>query len=352
MAHGNPGYFGVGLFTNGAFYRNSADIRDDANWVHGNHTITFGGDWEHDQSIVRNTNLENGSLAFDASDYTDNALANFITGNLYSYSEDSGNWSDQHQNAQGIFIQDAWHASRRLTLDGGLRWEPQVPIQEVDGRVQQFFPGAAVAGVHSKVFPNAPAGLFFMSYVWPLPRFSGSSNRFVKTALGDWDWSGIFTRQSADVLAGDNNAASIAAGEDNSKTGLGNDRVNFVGNVSQLGTGAQQDATPCSSSVAFCVPFLNTSLFALPPTGQFGNIGEGAIAGPGYFDYVMSLMKNFYPISSHESFSVQLRGDFINVLNHPNFADPNVSLVGANFGRITGYNGNPRIIQLAMKIFF
>ncbi|MGH8399283.1 MAG: carboxypeptidase regulatory-like domain-containing protein, partial [Gammaproteobacteria bacterium] len=134
-----PGYFGVGLFTNGAFYRNSADIRDDANWVHGNHTITFGGDWEHDQSIVRNTNLENGSLAFDASDYTDNALANFITGNLYSYAQDSGNWSDQHQNAQGIFIQDAWHASRRLTLDGGLRWEPQVPIQEVDGRVQQFF---------------------------------------------------------------------------------------------------------------------------------------------------------------------------------------------------------------------
>jgi hypothetical protein len=49
---------------------------------------------------------------------------------------------------------------------------------------------------------------------------------------------------------------------------------------------------------------------------------------------------------------MQLRGDFISMLNHPNFADPNVSLVGASFGQITGYNGNPRIIQLAVKVFF
>lgn len=63
-------------------------------------------------------------------------------------------------------------------------------------------------------------------------------------------------------------------------------------------------------------------------------------------------MKSFYPMSSHENFSVQLRGDFVNLLNHPNFGDPNVSYSGGNFGQITGYSGNARIIQLALKLFF
>lgn len=30
-------------------------------------------------------------------------------------------------------------------------------------RIEHFFPNAFAAGVHSKVFPNAPAGLFFVN---------------------------------------------------------------------------------------------------------------------------------------------------------------------------------------------
>ncbi|MGH9342659.1 MAG: carboxypeptidase regulatory-like domain-containing protein, partial [Terriglobia bacterium] len=182
-----------------------------------------------------------------------------------------------------------------------------------------------------------------LSYVWPLPAFAGSPNRLVKSVIGGWNWSGILTLQTGDAM-------TLTAGQDQSKTGLNGDRVNFLGSVSQLGTGAQQSATACSTSVKFCVPFLNTSLFGLPPVGSFGNIGEGSITGPGHWNWDMALLKNFYPLSSHESFHVQVRGDFLDAFNNPQYNDPSTGL-GGNFGRITGAS-NFRVIQLAAKVFF
>ena len=48
---------------------------------------------------------------------------------------------------------------------------------------------------------------------------------------------------------------------------------------------------------------------------------------------------------------VQLRGEFYNTMNHPNFKNPNTTLGNVNYGRITSDNG-ARVMELALRIFF
>jgi len=154
------GYFGLGTFTDGAFIRNTGELRDQASWTLSSHTITFGGNFERDQSNVRNTDLENGSWSFDQI-LTNNGLASFVMGHMHAYSQTSGNFSDSRQNVIGLFVEDKWKVLPNLTLTGGLRWEPQYVMKEKFGRIEQFRPDMYYAGVHSKIIPSAPAGMVF-----------------------------------------------------------------------------------------------------------------------------------------------------------------------------------------------
>jgi hypothetical protein len=56
----------------------------------------------------------------------------------------------------GLYAQDEWRISPRLTLNYGLRYELINPITEIDNRLNAFVPG-----VQSMVYPNAPKGLLF-----------------------------------------------------------------------------------------------------------------------------------------------------------------------------------------------
>jgi Carboxypeptidase regulatory-like domain/TonB dependent receptor-like, beta-barrel len=183
---------------------------------------------------------------------------------------------------------------------------------------------------------------FVASFVWDLPQLTGM-NAAVRTALGGWQWTGIFTKQSGDAL-------TILAGTDRSLTNLGGDRANFVGSLSQYG-GVAPASSRGGCGAATCVPWLNTSLFALPAIGTFGSVGKGAFRGPGSTYMDMGLIKNFYPVRNRENLRFQLRGEFFNVFNHAAFNDPTLNVNSGNFGGIYGA-AEPRIIQLALKFFF
>lgn len=101
------GFFTIGNFTDGKFIRNTGEIRDQAVWTHGTHTIGFGGNIERDQSNIRNTDLEDGSWTF-AQNLANLALANFVIGHLDAYSQTSGNFSDQRENVIGVYVDDQW----------------------------------------------------------------------------------------------------------------------------------------------------------------------------------------------------------------------------------------------------
>jgi hypothetical protein len=613
------GYFGIGNFTDGTFIRNTGQITNQSTWSIGSHTIGFGGSFERDQSNVRNTDVEDGNWSF-TDNLTNNGLASFIMGHLHSFSQTSGNYSDQRENVIGLYVEDRWKARSNLTLTLGLRWDPQSVMKEIYGRTEQFRLDAYAAGATSKVIPTAPPGLFFVgdsyngvtmpangesadwnnfgprvgfawqpfgngktvirsgggvfyssrlpglflndasitqpfslrtdlvepaapnnllpfgnplqsvpafaaafperyvlstvpsnvrftppvsvfglepgrnwvtpaiydwnftieqqlrpdavfrasyvglrgthlrqdvdlnpqgpgvgtqasrpfqpfsdilenqnngmsdynalqlglekrpsgtnavmshltllvnytfskamdialasgggitdvgsskgsgmsywnpfqghfetgpsdfdrthrfvaSFVWDLPLLTNTS-RAVRAVFGGWQWSGILTYQSGDAM-------TVLAGTDRSLTNLGGDRADFVGPLNEYGSVAPANSrSGCGSST--CVPWLNTSLFALPAIGTYGNVGKGAFRGPGATGLDTALIKNFYPVPSHENLRFQVRGDFFNLLNHPQFNDPNLNANNGNFGGIYGA-GDPRIIQLAAKVFF
>ena len=48
---------------------------------------------------------------------------------------------------------------------------------------------------------------------------------------------------------------------------------------------------------------------------------------------------------------LQLRGEFFNAFNHPNFNNPNTTLSSSTFGRIQGASAG-RVIQLAAKVIW
>ena len=53
--------------------------------------------------------------------------------------------------------------SSKFTLNAGLRWDPYFPVYGHDNRLTRFDLDRFNKGLHSTVFPLAPAGLVFVS---------------------------------------------------------------------------------------------------------------------------------------------------------------------------------------------
>jgi hypothetical protein len=82
-----------------------------------------------------------------------------------------------------------------------------------------------------------------------------------------------------------------------------------------------------------------------------GNGGRNSIVGPSLVNLDFSLFKNNYIRRISESFNVQFRAEFFNVLNHANFAPPLPFSTGALFNQ-DGSLADPRDIQLALKVIW
>jgi hypothetical protein len=180
---------------------------------------------------------------------------------------------------------------------------------------------------------------FVISYVWQLPT-PGNASKAVRLIAGGWQMTGLFQAQTGLPL-------TVTAGQDRSQTGLGVDRAVLAGPA--LGPGACGAAAPC-------VPYLIPSSFQLPPAAataspyiaSFGNFGKGAISGPGAATWDVGMFRSF---AVRERVSLQLRGEFFNVLNRANFNNPTATISAGGFGSISG-SADPRIGQLALKLLF
>lgn len=170
-----------------------------------------------------------------------------------------------------------------------------------------------------------------VSYVWDLPKPS-SSSRLVRGLLGNWEVTGIVTAETGQPF-------TVVAGKDISQTGLGADHATVTG--PPRGSGACGNKAPC-------VDYLNPDSFRLPDAGTFGNVGKNSVTGPGFFNWDVGFFKN---IPIHERWRLQFRGEFFNVFNRVNLNNPTNGVSSGGFGSIRG-SGDPRIGQLALKIFF
>ncbi len=117
---------------------------------------------------------------------------------------------------------------------------------------------------------------------------------------------------------------------------------------------------PTTSDYAGGCYYQNGTVLVPAQWGTFGNMRRNAFRGPGYSNVDMSLGKTF---SLTERFKLQLRGEFFNILNHPNFAGLSANLEGQAAG-IPAYtpdvaasnpvvgSGGSRHIQLGVKLLF
>jgi hypothetical protein len=94
--------------------------------------------------------------------------------------------------------------------------------------------------------------------------------------------------------------------------------------------------------------WFNTNAFVVSPAYAAGTEPRFSFFGPGINNWDASLMRNF-PV--RERLNVQLRGEFYNTFNHPNFKNPNTTIGNVNYGKITGDNG-ARVMEVALRIFF
>jgi hypothetical protein len=122
--------------------------------------------------------------------------------------------------------------------------------------------------------------------------------------------------------------------------------------ISQGGSAADQVRTPQSWFNPCAFAFPAPGLF--PGTFEFGTEGRNVLTGPGYTDLDFGLAKSM--ALGGENHRLQLRGDFFNLFNHPNFDIPAHVLGGSNVGQILSANayGNkpPRQIQLSARYIF
>lgn len=154
------GFFSFGENPLAAFVRQGYALADDVNWVRGRHSLQFGGTVELSRFDLVNKFVEDGTFSF-TSDVTNLALASFLLGNIRTFQQGGGEPANIRDVFSGVYAQDTFQVSPRLTLNFGLRYEPEIPWTETHNRFDYFKPANYYAGVHSQVFVNAPVGLLF-----------------------------------------------------------------------------------------------------------------------------------------------------------------------------------------------
>ncbi len=172
-----------------------------------------------------------------------------------------------------------------------------------------------------------------LSYTYRLPFGKGmtwmNQGGVANLALGGWQTNGIVIMQTG---------LPFTVGHAGANTGgAGGSRANFV-----------RDAT-LDSSQRSLQRWFDIDAFAAPAIYTFGNLGRNTLYGPGRWNYDMSLFKDF---AIKEELKVQFRAEAFNVFNHPQFGQPSATIGAGGVGTITSVIGNPRQLQLALRVQF
>lgn len=165
--------------------------------------------------------------------------------------------------------------------------------------------------------------------------------------LEGWQLNSIVTLQTGVPFS------AVDFENDTSLTGEFSDRWNVIGNPRSI---------PNFSTTG---PIPVEQVLAQPAPGSFGNSGRNTFRAPDLKNWDLSLVKTW---KATERVAIQLRSEFFNVLNHPNFANPAVLFNNDlgfldTFGLVTatpdvaGANpvigtGGPRNIQFGLKVKF
>lgn len=213
----------------------------------------------------------------------------------------------------------------RLTLEANYSWSHEIDnlVNVFGGWSDPLNPGLDRGSGDWDVRHNLTA-----SAVYNLPELN-NSNRLVRTALGGWQTSTIIQARSGlptnvqlisgffgipmrpDYISGQPRYASNVHWPDLS-----------FNNAQQINSDPAcvyaPAGVPCGVGTGIGA-FQLESNYDGTWGNVIGNVGRNALRGPSFVQWDWSIMKNF-PVT--ERVKLQFRADLFNVLNHPNFGNP------------------------------
>jgi len=158
---GIGGYFSS--FWDGVYRypRNEFEYENNWTYIKGGHTLEFGGNVKLHERTLRDQDFESdGGFCFYGQLSGDN-LADFMLGKPSYFAQYQPAYGNLSRVAPALFITDTWKATRRLTLDLGVRWDPWISYRDISSNnaVVMFNPKWFSEGIHSTRYPNLPSGL-------------------------------------------------------------------------------------------------------------------------------------------------------------------------------------------------
>jgi hypothetical protein len=172
------------------------------------------------------------------------------------------------------------------------------------------------------------------SGIWqvPNPKMTGLAGGFLK----GWELTSIVTWRSGFPFP-------ILSGIDNSFSGVGVDRADFIGTSL-----SQARLDPGRSHGQLVQEYFNPAVFVPNAVGTFGNSGRNILRDPGFFTTDFGVVKD---TRITERARIQFRAEFFNLFNNVNFGRPDNSIADSTVAQITSAH-DPRIVQFALKLLF
>ena len=145
---------GTGTETDSWYRPNTYAFSDDLTMVRGNHQFGFGGRCRFPTGRRCPTS---GRQASSRSTAVEPALAWPISWsvNVFEFRQATPFQLDATQRNFGVYGQDTWRLSRRVTMNYGVRWEPWFPQQHQNNAIYNFSVERFMAGQRSD---GVPAG--------------------------------------------------------------------------------------------------------------------------------------------------------------------------------------------------
>ena len=184
---------------------------------------------------------------------------------------------------------------------------------------------------------------FIFSETWSLPNPSAGLRRMF---LGGWDFASIVTIQSGSALTiSDTNANNVF--------GISEDRAQLSG------TCRKNQFVRSGRIESKLNGYFDTPCFTAPPIigadgigTTFGNSPTGIVDGPGQVNFDLAVSKAISLSWPQEKSTLELRAEFFNLFNHPQFANPDANFTSPTFGVISSTAVNARVGQLALRFAF
>jgi hypothetical protein len=96
--------------------------------------------------------------------------------------------------------------------------------------------------------------------------------------------------------------------------------------------------------------YFDKTRFVNASPNTFGTLGRNALFGSGFANVDISLTKSWPLPFIGESGKFEYRFEAFNLFNATHMSNPNTGITNSNFGKILGTDGDPRILQMALKV--